>query len=113
MQGLTLSPGIVVLALYVASAMYVHYRGRVRHPFRRQMLDHSTLVITSYSIHYTKLYDGDSVRPCISRPVKPRQAETLLSNARRRRIRGARRSGARPGAGCKARFAKRAPVSPG
>ncbi|MEI2417504.1 lipid A hydroxylase LpxO [Orrella sp. JC864] len=31
-----------VLALFVVTAAVVHYRGRVRHPFLRQALDHST-----------------------------------------------------------------------
>jgi len=31
-----------ILALFVVSAMAVHYRGRVRHRFSRQALDHST-----------------------------------------------------------------------
>lgn len=35
---------LVLLALFAASAMYVHYRGRVRHKFWRQLSDHSTLM---------------------------------------------------------------------
>lgn len=31
-----------ILALFVVTGMYVHYRGRVRHKFFRQALDHST-----------------------------------------------------------------------
>ncbi|MGN6580752.1 MAG: lipid A hydroxylase LpxO [Bordetella sp.] len=31
-----------ILALFVVTAAYVHYRGRVRHKFFRQALDHST-----------------------------------------------------------------------
>lgn len=31
-----------ILALFIATATYVHYRGRVRHKFSRQVLDHST-----------------------------------------------------------------------
>ncbi|HEX7748477.1 MAG TPA: lipid A hydroxylase LpxO [Bordetella sp.] len=31
-----------ILALFVVTAVYVHYRGRVRHKFFRQALDHST-----------------------------------------------------------------------
>ena len=38
-----LSPKWIVLALIIASAVYVHYRGRVRHGFFRQLTDHSTL----------------------------------------------------------------------
>lgn len=35
---------LILLILFVASAMYVHYRGRVRHKFWRQASDHSTLM---------------------------------------------------------------------
>ncbi|WP_026349951.1 lipid A hydroxylase LpxO [Bordetella sp. FB-8] len=31
-----------ILALFVLTAIYIHYRGRVRHKFSRQALDHST-----------------------------------------------------------------------
>jgi beta-hydroxylase len=37
-----LSLPLLVLYAYVASALYVHFRGRVRHTWRRQLLDHST-----------------------------------------------------------------------
>jgi beta-hydroxylase len=30
--------------VFIASAMFVHFRGRVRHPFFRQLTDHSTLL---------------------------------------------------------------------
>lgn len=39
-----LSPKLVAFYLLVASAAYVHLRGRVRHPLLRQLTDHSTLV---------------------------------------------------------------------
>lgn len=32
----------IILAIFVATAVVVHYRGRVRHRFARQALDHST-----------------------------------------------------------------------
>jgi beta-hydroxylase len=35
---------ILVLLLFVSSAMYVHFRGRVRHKFSRQLTDHSTFL---------------------------------------------------------------------
>jgi beta-hydroxylase len=34
----------IVLAIIVASALFVHFRGRVRHRFRRQIVDHSTFM---------------------------------------------------------------------
>jgi beta-hydroxylase len=35
---------LVLIILFIASAVYVHYRGRVRHKFWRQASDHSTLM---------------------------------------------------------------------
>lgn len=39
-----LGPKLIVLYVFVASAVCVHYRGRVRHGFLRQFSDHSTLM---------------------------------------------------------------------
>ena len=39
-----LAPKFLVLYLFIASAVYVHYRGRVRHGFFRQLSDHSSLM---------------------------------------------------------------------
>lgn len=38
------SPKLWILVAFVASAMFVHFRGRVRHRFMRQLTDHSTLL---------------------------------------------------------------------
>ena len=39
-----LAPKFIILYAFIASAMYVHYRGRVRHRFYRQLTDHSTFM---------------------------------------------------------------------
>ena len=39
-----LAPKLIVLYVFVASAVYVHFRGRVRHGFFRQLTDHSSLM---------------------------------------------------------------------
>ena len=39
-----LAPRFAVLATYVASGSFIHFRGRVRHKLRRQVLDHSTIM---------------------------------------------------------------------
>jgi beta-hydroxylase len=39
-----LQPKWIIVALYIASALYVHFRGKVRHGFVRQLTDHSTLL---------------------------------------------------------------------
>ena len=35
---------LILIAAFIAAAVYVHYRGRVRHKFWRQASDHSTLM---------------------------------------------------------------------
>jgi len=39
-----LAPKFILLYLFIASAVYVHCRGRVRHGFFRQLTDHSSLM---------------------------------------------------------------------
>lgn len=34
----------IILAIFIASALYVHRRGKVKHPFFRQFFDHSTIM---------------------------------------------------------------------
>ena len=43
---------LILIALFIASAMYVHYRGRVRHKFWRQASDHSTIMAPINSFMY-------------------------------------------------------------
>ena len=47
-----LAPQFLVLYAYVASGLYVHYRGKVRHKLRRQLLDHSTLLAPYNALIY-------------------------------------------------------------
>jgi beta-hydroxylase len=47
-----LAPKFVVLYAFIASAMYIHYRGRVRHGFLRQLTDHSTLMAPFNALMY-------------------------------------------------------------
>jgi beta-hydroxylase len=37
-------PKFVLLYLFILSAVYVHFRGRIRHRFTRQLTDHSTIM---------------------------------------------------------------------
>jgi beta-hydroxylase len=39
-----LAPKFFVLYAFIASGVYVHYRGRIRHRFYRQLTDHSTFM---------------------------------------------------------------------
>jgi beta-hydroxylase len=47
-----LAPKFIVLYLFIASAVYVHYRGRVRHGFLRQLTDHSSLMAPYNTLMY-------------------------------------------------------------
>jgi beta-hydroxylase len=47
-----LSPKLIVLYAFIASAVYVHFRGRVRHRFFRQLTDHSSLMAPYNVIMY-------------------------------------------------------------
>ena len=46
------APKFIVLYLFIASAVYVHYRGRVRHGFLRQLTDHSSLMAPYNTLMY-------------------------------------------------------------
>ncbi len=43
---------IIIIALLIASVLFVHYRGRVRHKWKRQIKDHSTFLAPLNSILY-------------------------------------------------------------
>jgi beta-hydroxylase len=58
-----LAPKFVLLYVYIASAMYVHYRGRVRHGFFRQVTDHSTLMAPYNALMY--LFSAVPNRPYV------------------------------------------------
>jgi beta-hydroxylase len=47
-----LAPKFIVFYAFVASAVYVHYRGRVRHGFLRQLTDHSSLMAPYNALMY-------------------------------------------------------------
>jgi beta-hydroxylase len=58
-----LAPKFILLYVYIASAMYVHYRGRVRHGFFRQVTDHSTLMAPYNALMY--LFSAVPNRPYV------------------------------------------------
>jgi beta-hydroxylase len=47
-----LAPKFIVVYAFVASALYVHFRGRVRHTFVRQLKDHSTIFAPYNTLMY-------------------------------------------------------------
>jgi len=58
-----LAPKFILLYVYIASAMYVHYRGRVRHGFFRQVTDHSTFMAPYNALMY--LFSAVPNRPYV------------------------------------------------
>ena len=58
-----LAPRFIVLYLFIASAVYVHYRGRVRHGFFRQLTDHSSLMAPYNTLMY--LFSAVPNRPYV------------------------------------------------
>ena len=58
-----LAPKFILLYVYIASTMYVHYRGRVRHGFFRQLTDHSSLMAPYNALMY--LFSAVPNRPYV------------------------------------------------
>src|SRR5438046_9355693 len=58
-----LAPKFIVLYVFVASAMYVHYRGRIRHGFLRQLTHHSSLMAPYNALMY--LFSAVPNRPFV------------------------------------------------
>jgi beta-hydroxylase len=58
-----LAPKFIVFYAFIASAMYVHYRGRVRHGFFRQLTDHSSLMAPYNTLMY--LFSAVPNRPYV------------------------------------------------
>src|SRR3982750_110123 len=47
-----LAPKFIAFYLFIVAAVYVHYRGRVRHGFFRQLTDHSSLMAPYNTLMY-------------------------------------------------------------
>ena len=58
-----LAPKFIALYLFIVSAVYVHYRGRVRHGFFRQLTDHSSLMAPYNALMY--LFSAVPNRPYV------------------------------------------------
>jgi beta-hydroxylase len=72
-----LAPKFIVLYVFVASALYVHFRGRVRHTFVRQLKDHSTIFAPYNTLMY--LFSAVPPKPFIDVKKLPELA-TLRDN---------------------------------
>jgi beta-hydroxylase len=47
-----ITPKFIILYIFLASALYVHFRGKVRHKFGRQLTDHSTFMAPYNALIY-------------------------------------------------------------
>jgi beta-hydroxylase len=52
MAAQALSPKFILLYVFILSALFVHFRGRVRHRFSRQLTDHSTFLAPLNALLY-------------------------------------------------------------
>src|SRR5512132_4201131 len=66
-----LAPKFLVLYVFVASALYVHLRGRVRHKLTKQLADHSTIMAPYNTLMY--LFSAVPAKPILN----PRQLPAL------------------------------------
>src|SRR5512132_1514735 len=66
-----LAPKFLVLYVFVASALYVHLRGRVRHKLTKQLADHSTIMAPYNTLMY--LFSAVPAKPILH----PRQLPEL------------------------------------
>ncbi|HKM62473.1 MAG TPA: aspartyl/asparaginyl beta-hydroxylase domain-containing protein [Acidisphaera sp.] len=67
----------LLIALFLASVLYVHYRGRVRHGFGRQLTDHSTFLAPVNAVFY--LFSRVPPRPFLEERYFP-ELRTLTDN---------------------------------
>ena len=71
------APKLLVLYVFIVSAVYVHYRGRVRHGFLRQLTDHSSLMAPYNTLMY--MFSAVPNRPFVDIDRFP-QLATLSEN---------------------------------
>lgn len=67
----------LLIALFLASVLYVHYRGRVRHGIGRQLTDHSTFLAPVNALFY--LFSRVPSRPFLEEHYFP-ELRTLTDN---------------------------------
>jgi beta-hydroxylase len=72
-------PRYAVLLVFVISGVFVHFRGRVRHSFGRQLLDHSTIMAPYNTLMY--LFSSVPNRPFVDLNHFP-ELEPLRENWR-------------------------------
>lgn len=81
------APPLIVVYVLIVSALYVHFRGKERHKFQRQLTDHSTFMAPYNALIY--LFSGVPNRPILHRDDFPELAplrhnwQTIRDEARR------------------------------
>src|SRR6185437_411718 len=75
--GTLLAPKFIVLYVFVASALFVHYRGRVRHKLTKQLADHSTIMAPYNSLMY--LFSAVPAKPILDPRMLP-ELDALRDN---------------------------------
>src|SRR6185369_10090759 len=60
---------LIAVACFLASAIFIHYRGRVRHRFARQLTDHSTFLAPYSALVY--LFSRVPAKPYLDRKDFP------------------------------------------
>jgi len=72
-----LAPKFIVLYVFVASALFVHLRGRVRHKLTKQLADHSTIMAPYNTLMY--LFSAVPAKPILDPRALP-QLDVLRAN---------------------------------
>ena len=72
-----LAPKFIVLYVFVASALFVHFRGRVRHKLTKQLADHSTIMAPYNSLMY--LFSAVPAKPILDPRALP-ELDVLRDN---------------------------------
>ena len=72
-----LAPKFIVLYVFVASALFVHFRGRIRHKLTKQLADHSTIMAPYNSLMY--LFSAVPAKPILDPRTLP-ELDVLRAN---------------------------------
>jgi len=72
-----LAPKFIVLYVFVASALFVHFRGRVRHKLTKQLADHSTIMAPYNALMY--LFSAVPAKPILDPRALP-ELDVLRAN---------------------------------
>ncbi len=72
-----LAPKFIVLYVFVASALFVHFRGRLRHKLTKQLADHSTIMAPYNSLMY--LFSAVPAKPILDPRTLP-ELDVLRAN---------------------------------